>query len=247
MSQIQSHQTQKGFTLVELAIVMIIIGLLIGGVLKGQELIANAQVTSTIGQMEGYQGAAATFRDSYNAMPGDMDNPNQRLPNCNGLCATAGNTDGRLNNQAGGAPALNQEGTVFWAHMNAANLISGVNPQSNNLAFGDSLPSADVGGGFTIGFDNNGTLPQLIGNPARGGHWMSLQGSPNAGNGAGASLHLAPTIAARIDRKADDGSPVAGDVRASGPAGRCAEAAVDGIYIEAVEDVACNMYYRLQL
>ena len=65
---------QKGFTLVELAIVMTIIGLLIGGVLKGQELMENARVTSTVAQVKGYEGAAmltalcrATFQTPHHA------------------------------------------------------------------------------------------------------------------------------------------------------------------------------------
>ncbi|MCD8566562.1 MAG: prepilin-type N-terminal cleavage/methylation domain-containing protein [Alphaproteobacteria bacterium] len=62
--------SQKGFTLVELAIVMIIIGLLIGGILKGQELIANAQITNAVTQIKGMDGAVATFRETYNAFPG---------------------------------------------------------------------------------------------------------------------------------------------------------------------------------
>ena len=75
-------KSQAGFTLVELAIVMIIIGLLIGGVLKGQELITNAQITATVAQVKSIDGATTTFKDMYNALPGDMLNPAGRLPNC---------------------------------------------------------------------------------------------------------------------------------------------------------------------
>jgi len=73
------REDQKGFTLVELAVVMIIIGLLIGGILKGQELITNARITSTIGEMEGISAAYNDFRNQFNAVPGDLSAANAAL------------------------------------------------------------------------------------------------------------------------------------------------------------------------
>ena len=82
MSKLSKQTSQAGFTLVELAIVMIIIGLLIAGVLKGQELIANARVTSTVAQIKAIDAATSTFKDTYDSLPGDMTAPTTRLPNC---------------------------------------------------------------------------------------------------------------------------------------------------------------------
>src|ERR1700732_4041122 len=94
----QKHmRAQAGFTLVELAIVMIIIGLLIAGVLKGQALINNARVTSTVAQNKAIDAAISTFRDTYASLPGDLVNPAARLPNCLAapcVAAVAGNGDG---------------------------------------------------------------------------------------------------------------------------------------------------------
>ncbi|MCB9991587.1 MAG: prepilin-type N-terminal cleavage/methylation domain-containing protein [Rhodospirillales bacterium] len=77
--EITADKRQAGFTLVELAVVMIIIGLLIGGVLKGQELIANAQITGTASAVKSIDAATTTFRDTYAALPGISPT---RLPVC---------------------------------------------------------------------------------------------------------------------------------------------------------------------
>jgi prepilin-type N-terminal cleavage/methylation domain-containing protein len=67
-------ETRAGFTLVEIAIVMVIIGLLIGGVLKGQAMIENAKVKSVVKQADGLRAAVMTFYDKYGLYPGDENN-----------------------------------------------------------------------------------------------------------------------------------------------------------------------------
>ena len=65
-------QNRDGFTLVEISIVMIIIGLLIGGILKGQELVKSAEVSRAVTELKSMQAAIETFRSEYRAFPGDM-------------------------------------------------------------------------------------------------------------------------------------------------------------------------------
>src|SRR3990172_13141075 len=95
------QQHQKGFTLVELALVMVIIGLLIGGILKGQQLVTNARATSTVSQTRQIEAATTTFQDSYGALPGDMNGVG-KIPGCTAACNIPG---GVSRNRIIGAPA----------------------------------------------------------------------------------------------------------------------------------------------
>ena len=84
----------NGFTLIEIAIVLVIIGLLLGGVLKGQELITGARVRNLISQQDGIKAAFFGFQDRYRALPGDYAAANT---NINNVCATCnGNGNGRI-------------------------------------------------------------------------------------------------------------------------------------------------------
>ena len=65
---------QKGFTLVEIAIVLVIIGLLLGGILKGQEMITQAKIKNVIADFSGISAAYHGYQDRYRAIPGDDPN-----------------------------------------------------------------------------------------------------------------------------------------------------------------------------
>ena len=81
---------ESGFTLIEIAIVLVIIGLLLGGVLKGQELITGARVRSFIQQQDGVKAAYFGFLDRYRALPGDYSQANANIPNMGAVCNTGG-------------------------------------------------------------------------------------------------------------------------------------------------------------
>src|SRR5690606_30009942 len=89
---------QQGFTLVEIAIVLVIIGLLIGGVLKGQEMITNAKVSKVENDYKGITAAILAYQDRYGVLPGDDPSASTRFPgtwsaadNGNGNGVVAGN------------------------------------------------------------------------------------------------------------------------------------------------------------
>ena len=119
---------QSGFTLVEIAIVLVIIGLLLGGVLKGQEMIENARIKGAAADMNGIVAAYNSYLDRFHAIPGD-DGPAGTITGRGSAWAgvTAGGTNGVLNiaqGQVFTAPA-GSEGTAFWQQLRAAGFISG--------------------------------------------------------------------------------------------------------------------------
>src|SRR5262249_29246794 len=105
---------QSGFSLLEIAIVLVIIGLLLGGVVKGQELITGARVRSVIAEQEGIKTAFFGFQDRYRALPGDYRAASTSI-NCSGGCAN-GDNNGYIN--APNSAGLHEE-ILAWQHLSA--------------------------------------------------------------------------------------------------------------------------------
>lgn len=129
------NKDTNGFTLVEISIVMIIIGLLISGTFGGMKLIENMQINKTVQDVKAIESAALTFKDTYGRLPGDTVNPAARLPNCTvAPCATGGNGNRSLDNISNTWEALTpaSERFTFWHHLTTADLISiSVKPTTN--------------------------------------------------------------------------------------------------------------------
>lgn len=124
----QNFKKQSGFTLVEIAIVLVIIGLLLGGILKGQELINSARVRNLADQNSGIQAAYYGFIDRYRQVPGDMTPQNacdaiglSNFPGPPASCAAVpgGDGNGSLNVEDFG------EASAAWNHLAASNFIQG--------------------------------------------------------------------------------------------------------------------------
>ena len=111
---------QAGFTLIEIAIVIAILGLLLGGVLKGQELITSARVRNLISQNDGAKAAYFGFLDRYRALPGDYG-----LATTNIAGATVNGNGNGLITAAGVAGAVENEYIAVWEHLSRAGFING--------------------------------------------------------------------------------------------------------------------------
>jgi len=127
----------RGFSLVELSIVLVILGLLTGGILAGQSLIKASELRALTAEYQRYTTATYTFRDKYLAVPGDMASAtrfwsrhaNQAwcVTNSSASVTTPGTCDGNSNNalEAAGAASQSGEEFQFWRQLSLAGLIEG--------------------------------------------------------------------------------------------------------------------------
>lgn len=223
-----------GFSLVELSIVLVILGLLVGGILTGQNLIKAAELRSVTQDVNKYQAAVYSFRDKYQALPGDMPNAvrfwgAQAGTLNDGPDSTCMALD--VNSPATGEETCNGNGNGqvsgagwyeiwrFWQHLANAGLTEGqyagvpgdATVTSVGIAGFNMPPSrASQGAGFAVTFiasvtTSGGALfPGPYGNVMRFGGHEGVDQDPGL---------ITPEDAWNIDTKMDDGKPGTGDVR----------------------------------
>ncbi len=192
-----SMKQQSGFTLVEIAIVLVIIGLLLGGVLQGQQLIENSRVRSATNSLDGIAAGMFSYQDRYGRLPGD-DGPTATITGRGGPWAslTGGGTDGLITGTAPltFAPTAGSEQALFFQHLKAAGFIAG----DATLGAAAALPANPWGG--LIGVTSALVMPAGAG------------GLP----GNKVCMSLVPGFAGiAMDTQLDDGEPDTGRFRAT--------------------------------
>lgn len=192
----KSLHKQSGFTLVEIAIVLVIIGLLLGGVLKGQEMITNAKVSKIDTDFKGITAAVLAYQDRYGVLPGDDPAASTRFPG-----TWAGTDNGNGNGFIQGAwnsTNNTQETRKVWKHLRGSGLIKG---PVNNTAASYQQPSNAFGGVTGIGFNTYGlagmtiVFGQIPGNIAQILEAKHDDGSPSSGSLQGHNSQTAYNIA----------------------------------------------------
>ena len=188
-----NKSTEAGFTLVEIAIVLVIIGLLLGGILKGQEMITQAKIKNAINDFNGVTVAVTSYQDRYRAIPGDDPNATTRWTT---QSPASGDNNGIIlgkynNSIASGAPTNLQESNLFWQHLRIAGFVPGL---TTGTGTGSAPPNAAAG---IIGAES-GTATTGLG-------FISL---------IVCSSNLPEKIASAVDGQADDSNPASGQIRA---------------------------------
>ena len=182
----QTRRQQRGFTLIEIAIVLVIIGLLLGGVLKGQEMITQGKIRSVEKEIDGVAMAIHTYRDRYRALPGDDAQASGRWS------SITDTDDGNADNRLAGAfnsTTDDDESRLLWQHLRLAGLLAGDSSSSNQAS---NAVSGQLGVQHDILSGNNVLLSGLV----------------------VCSTNLPASIANAIDAQQDDGTPSSGSLRA---------------------------------
>lgn len=164
ITNLQSSKTQGGFTLIEIAIVLVIIGLLLGGVLQGQQLIENSRIRNATNSFNGIAAGAFSYQDRYGRMPGDDsagDSADATVIQARGdawASVSPGDGDGIVDAALASTFTGAEEVGDFFQHMRAAGFLAG----DADLADANALPQNPFGGliGITtaaMGGGMNGT------------------------------------------------------------------------------------------
>ena len=186
-----AQKNRRGFTLVELSIVLVIIGLIIGGVLTGQQIIENARVTNTINSLQAYHAQFHTYVQNYGAMPGDDASATARFSSAS--LPSAGNGNGQIDGtgaldctNGSSTNLVKDERCLAWAELRLAGLVKAQTPLT-------AQPSNPFGGLYSFQNGAFGVLNSTV---------LCLGNVPG-------------DAALAIDSRSDDGKPNSGDYQAT--------------------------------
>jgi prepilin-type N-terminal cleavage/methylation domain-containing protein len=214
---------QSGFTLIEIAIVLVIITLLLGGVMKGQELINNAKVTNLIRDFDTVKQAIYGYQGSYKVLPGDDVNAAVHVAGTVASTPATSVGNGTIDG-AWDSVTATDESVVFWQHVRLAGLLAGQQTITVTSVLDPYFP-VNVAGG-RIGVQGNlGTTNSP----------KPIAGIP--GTYVICSANIPGKLAKRLDIMQDDGDTALGAMRVTAvAAGTAAVAAGQAVASKPLAD-----------
>jgi hypothetical protein len=192
----------RGITLVETAIILVMIGLLLEFVIKGRELVQSARVRDIISQQGAAESAFLAFQDRFQAAPGDYSAASANISCGTSVCLN-GNGNGRIEPGTGGA--IHEE-ILAWQHLSAAGFINGHFEMASAAIVApapDNTPSSVYGGYLEAVTDSQ---------------W-GYSGNTASRHNIKTGNYVPAAVLAEVDRKIDDGRPGTGRLRFSTYAG----------------------------
>ncbi len=228
----------NGFTLVELAIVIVIIGLITGGVLGASSLINSSKRNKVLSESSGFNTSIKAFYLEYNALPGDMRDADSYWP----AVTSNGNNNRRIDYTA---DFMNtSEEHLAWQHLSLAEIL----PQSYTGTGGDidSIPESEIDGYYRIGYQNDvynisTTMISL----------NRVDTSLDTGKPNGPAISLKNLVA--IDKKADDGKASRGKILGFNEEGNatCTDNDIDDDSADYLSpsntDVTCKAFFIMDM
>ncbi len=220
----------NGFTIIELSIVIVIIGLIIAGVTAGISLVNSAKLAHTASELRKFEVAYSTFRSQYNAIPGDMKNASSYFSGVGN-----GNGDALIKNN------LVFEHYFVWQHLSSAGLIPGSYTNLGSVQAYLNHPASDFG------------VFGVISDPIFQGKVRNKLAIAKTNNSdcSWCNSSMTPIDAKNLDVKMDDGMASKGrllGVDGGNNAGSCSAVwnAAPGSNYKVNSIIACRMFYLIQ-